>query len=239
MLVDIQINIANIFRENKSIRTELAELTTTVREQKFQITHLKTSLTKITKQCSDTEYDLAAMRKRVNEQQDEIYELYELQDRLEQYTRKNSLEIHGVPESAYSTTEEVVLKLAEALEVPITPQDVEISHKLKRKGNKPIIVKFANHKIKSNIYKSRAKLKNVKVSNLFPSANAATRAAGDHIFLHENLTSYRKKIVNRTNEMRRDGVLLSVWTPDGKIYVKTSPEGRPIKINDLEDLEDL
>ena len=238
LLVDIQINIANIFRENKSIRTELAELTTTVREQKFKITHLKTSLTKITKQCSDTEYELAAMRKRVNEQQDEIYELFELQDRLEQYTRKNSLEIHGVPESAYSTTEEVVLKLAEALEVPISPQDVEISHKLKQKGNKQIIVKFANHKIKSNIYKSRAKLKNVKVSNLFPSANAATRAAGDHIFLHENLTSYRKKIVNRANEMRRDGVLLSVWTLDGKIYVKTSPEGRPIKINDLEDPKD-
>ena len=109
----------------------------------------KTSITKIAKQCSDTEYELVEIRKRVNEQQDEISELYELQVRLEQYTRKNSLEIHDVPESAYSTTEEVVLKLAETLEVPITPQDVEISYKLKRKGNKPIIVKFANHKIKS------------------------------------------------------------------------------------------
>ena len=104
---------------------------------------------------------------------------------------------------------------------------------------KQIIVKFANHKIKSNIYKSRAKLKNIKVSNLFPSATAATRVAGDRIFLCENLTSYRKKIVNRANEMRRDGLLLSVWTLDGKIYVKTSPEGRPIKINDLEDLENV
>ena len=131
------------------------------------------------------------------------------------------------------------MKLAEALEVPITPQDVEICNRLKRKGKKPIIVKFANHKIKSNIYKSRTKLKNIKVSNLFPGANAATRAARDRIFLHENLASYRKHIVNRANEMRWDGVLLSVWTPDGKIYVKTSPEGRPIKMNDLEDLESL
>ena len=130
-LVDIQINIANIFRENKSIRNELTELTTTVREQRHEIAHLKTSLTKVTKQCSDNEHELAAARKRVNEQQDEIYELYVLQDKLEQYTRKNSLEIHGVPESTYSTTEEVVLKLAEALEVSLTPQDVEISHKLK------------------------------------------------------------------------------------------------------------
>ena len=45
MLVDIQINLANIFRENKSIRNEMSELTTTVREQKLEITHLQTSLT--------------------------------------------------------------------------------------------------------------------------------------------------------------------------------------------------
>ena len=32
--------------------------------------------------------------------------------------------------------------------------------------------------------------------------------------------------------MRRDEV-------DGKVYVKTSPKGTPIKINDLEDLESL
>jgi len=57
MLVDIQINIANIFRENKSIRNELAELTTTVREQRHEIAHLKTSLTKVTKQCSDNEHE--------------------------------------------------------------------------------------------------------------------------------------------------------------------------------------
>ena len=92
---------------------------------------------------------------------------------------------------------------------------------------------------KSNIYKSRTKLKNIKVSNLFPGANAATPAAGDRIFWHENLTSYGKKIVSRVNKTRRDEVLQSVWTLDGKVYVKTSPEGRAIKINDLEDLESL
>ena len=70
------------------------------------------------------------------------YELYDLQDRLEQYTRKNSLEIHGVP------PEEVVIKIAEALEVPVHPNDIEIAHKLNKKGNKPIIVKFLSNKVK-------------------------------------------------------------------------------------------
>ena len=57
--------------------------------------------------------------------------------------------------------------------------------------------------------------------------------------LFENLTSYRKKIVNRANEMRNDDSILSVWTMDGKIFIKTSHEGRPIKISELEDLDYL
>ena len=43
-----------------------------------------------------------------------------------------------MPEEAYETTEEVVLKLASALDVPVNPPDIEISHKLRRKGAKPI-----------------------------------------------------------------------------------------------------
>ena len=39
--------------------------------------------------------------------------------------------------------------------------------------------------------------------------------------------------------MRRNEELLSVWSMDGKIYVKTSPQGTPIKINELEDLDYL
>lgn len=210
MLVDIQISISNVLLDNRKTRNNLAELTTIVCEQKSEIASLKASLVKITKQCIDAERKLAAAKKCVNEQREEIYELYYLHDKLEQYTRKNLLEIHGVPESAYSMTEEVVLKLAQALEVPITAQDFKISHTLKRKGNKPIIVKLASHKIKSSIYKATAKLKIIKVSNLFLKATGATRTAGNHIYLYENLTSHGKKIVSRANELKRDGILLSV-----------------------------
>ena len=165
--------------------------------------------------------------------------LYDLQDNLAQYTRKNILEIHGEPESAHTTTEDAVLKVAEALEMSIQLQDIETSHKLNRKGIKPIIVKFLSHKVKSNLYRARAKLKNVKISSLFHGTSYATTVEAERIFLNERLTSYRRKIVNRANEKRKNGELLSVWTLDGKIYVKTSPEGTPIRINELEDLECL
>ena len=102
MLVDIQINVASILRENKTMSTEIASLKSTIQQQKVNISSLKTFFDRITKQ--NAERELAATRKILHKQEDEIYELYDLQARLEQYTRKNSLEIHGVPESAYLKT---------------------------------------------------------------------------------------------------------------------------------------
>ena len=44
-------------------------------------------------------------------------------------------------------TEEEVLKLATSLNVNVNPSDIEIAHKLKRRGNNssPVIVKFISH----------------------------------------------------------------------------------------------
>ena len=86
---------------------------------------------------------LASTKKKLNEESEETERLNEELDNLEQYKRKNSLEIHGVPEDAYTSTEEVVIKLGETLSVPIKPEDIEMSHKLNTR-NKPIIVKFVS-----------------------------------------------------------------------------------------------
>ena len=239
MLIDIQITVNNILLENKRISGEVMELKSTVYKQKAELSAIKESLDLTTKQRANTEKELAAVRNQLAEKEEEIAELYYLQDRLEQYTRKNSLEFHGVPESAYSSPEEVVLKISEALEVPVGPQDIEISHKLNNKGNHPIIAKFISHKVKSNLYRVRTKLKSIRMTDLFPGSSYATTTEANRIYINENLTSYRKRIMKKASEKRRDGELLSVWSLDGTIFVKTSPAGRPIKISEPEDLDHL
>jgi len=108
---------------------------------------------------------------------------------------------------------------------------------LNRKGNKPIIVKFASHKTRTSLYKARVTLRNIKLPNLFPGTHSPE--SKDRISIYESLTSYRKTIVKEANKMRRDGELLKVWTKDGQIYVKTSPEARPIRIMELDDLKSV
>ena len=52
-------------------------------------------------------------------------------------------------------------KMASVLNVNVNPTDIEISDKLKRRGNNSslIIVKFLSHKVKTSLYKKRVKLR--------------------------------------------------------------------------------
>lgn len=45
--------------------------------------------------------------------------------------------------------------------------------------------------------------------------------------------------MKEANQMRKDGMLSSVWSMDGKIYVKTSPDGAVQRIHSQEDLDNL
>ena len=64
----------------------------------------------------------------------------------------------------------------------------------------------------------RTALKDITVSALFPTSNYATSLGrGNRIFLNENLRAYRRSVVKKANGMRKNGLLVSVWTIDGKI----------------------
>ena len=105
------------------------------------------------------------LKKKVDDQRNESNELYEQQDNLEQYTCKNSLEIHGIPEDLYASTEQV----------DILPEHIDISHKLFTGKNNPksIIVKFISHKKKMQLYKKRTNLKKIKLAEMFPGPSSA------------------------------------------------------------------
>jgi len=88
MLVGIQLTVSNILRQNSKLTNEVAEPRSAFHQKKSELTAVKTTLSKMMKQQDDLETELVAARKKVNEQEDEIAEPYDLQDDLEQYTRK-------------------------------------------------------------------------------------------------------------------------------------------------------
>ena len=148
--------------------------------------------------------------------------------------RKHKRGERGSIEEGQSDPKRTSMAAVEGVHLVTEPSTTELN----TRGSKAIIAKFISHKVKTNLYRARTKLKQVKLADFFPDSSYATRVQSTRIF-NENLTSYRRRIMSKANEKRRDGELLHAWSMDGTIYVKTSTDGRPIKLIEFEDLENL
>lgn len=96
---------------------------------------------------------------------------------------------------------------------------MQLVYSYNNKGNKAIIAKFIGHKVKSNLYRARAKLKSIKMINLFSGSSYATTTEANGTCNNENVTSYRRAIMKKANGKRSNGELISVWSLDGTSFV--------------------
>ena len=130
--------------ENRKMSEELEELKASFDSQGRQISQLKQSLAKANKANKELQEQLKKQNKKIQDQESQMSEILYQNDEIEQYTRKNSIKIHGIPEELYTSTNEVVTRLAQKLNVLISTEHIDISHKLYNGKDKPksIIVKL-------------------------------------------------------------------------------------------------
>ena len=94
--------------------------------------------------------------------ENEIESLKTEQDRLEQYTRRNSLRISGLPESDHEDVCEKVLSLCNGkLRTPVKAIDIDRVHRVGRPGTgtRQILVKFATYGTRASVFKAKAVLR--------------------------------------------------------------------------------
>ena len=77
------------------------------------------------------------------------------------------------------------------------------------------------------------------MSSVFARCPVSIPEFKDRIFINENLTGHRRFVMGQANKMRRDGLLLGCWSLDGKMFVKTSPDGSRTRIFSEDDLKNL
>ena len=134
---------------------------------------------------------------------------------LEQYSRRNCLIIHGIEETTGESTDDLICSVAkEELDVTILPEHIDRSHRIGQRGRKdqrgrplhrPIVAKFATYGPRSRIYAARSKL----------------QKSTKRIFIHENLTSDRQKLLKNVKS-KYTSPEHKVWTQDAKIKIRTN-----------------
>ena len=244
ILIEVQGTIKQLLKTSFQLSTDVLDLKSSVERNRHEVSNLKQELVKQNKYIASLEKQLTKTSKYVKEHADELQDIQVNLDNLEQCSRKNSLEFHGIPDEVNMSTDQVVCKIAQAIGVETQENDIEISHRIGRKrGDKPVLAKFVSHKVKSRIYKARTNLTAISVQSLFPgpsiSVVSETTVRPKGIYINENLTPYRKEMMSLAVEKRHDGKINKVWTLDGKIFIKTTPTGNPRLMFSLEDVKEL
>jgi len=93
MLVVLQCSVNNILCHNQNLKEEMLALKLSVDTQGREFQKMKESVERITKENESLKNELLLAKGKLKEQKEEMQSLWSSLDDLEQYTRKNSLEI--------------------------------------------------------------------------------------------------------------------------------------------------
>ena len=173
-------------------------------------------------------------------------------EELEQYGRRENLEIHGIPLADNEDTGKIVQIVAKALKVQLSKSDISTSHRLfnsnlndqhqkllnhrdqqpsamRRHQPPPIIVRFCNRDKRNEMFSKRLKLKSVS-NEIYPKPNAEILA------IRENLTKFRKFLFSEANKVKHALCYQFLWTRQGQILLRKDSTSRIIKISNPNDL---
>lgn len=108
------------------------------------------------------------LRGTVRDMESKLSQLSDTCNDLEQYSRRDCVEILGIPFHRDEDTNKIVRNVGNLIGVHIEEKDISISHRLPTRklyrdqgnvyNNSAIIVKFLHHDVKEQLYQARARI---------------------------------------------------------------------------------
>lgn len=163
---------------------------------------------------------------------------------LEQYGRKNSVEIQGVPLPVPTSTGaqprenaiEVVHRIGAAVGFQFQPYTIDACHRLGKVSNRSqppgIIVKFTCRVEKESFMQKVKSRRDFSTRHVNGFENFDQR-----IFVNDNLTEFNKMLFKKAREFKKANNFLFVWYKNGKILLRKTEKGKVFVISSLDDLK--
>lgn len=144
-------------------------------------------------------------------------------DQLEQYSRRISVRISGIPEKNQEDPEHEVNAVFTAMGISPT---IQRCHRVGPKSTegkpRPLLVQFTGYRDK----------------NLVISKRNSLRRTMPQVFVNEDLTRKRAKLLFLARKMITDKKLLGAWSSDGRILVKNN-QNKIVAISSEQELSQI
>ena len=176
----------------------------------------------------------------MSETQDRVVSLEKSTHSGLQHNRKWNLEIDGIPSNIGDDPKELevaAIKIIEAINVPVSPDEIDAIHRLPARRNIPhgsipppksTIIRFKSRKVVEAINLNKKKLKNIGELDIkITGLNNDSR-----IFIRPSLCPYYSNLAYNCRVLKRNKVITSVnVTEEGKIIIKERLGDDGIKVN--------
>ena len=151
-----------------------------------------------------------------------------------QYSRKETAELHGVPDSfGGDDLEKNILKLFNDIkpedEPKFEPHDIHACHRLAVKSR--VIVKFVHRKRFRALMTKRASLKNDQIKEKYQLTNA--------LYLNESMSAPFKKMFYLCKKLQDDKHIISFWFFNGNLNIRMVEKGTIYKVAHESDIAEL
>ncbi|XP_046666521.1 uncharacterized protein LOC124358271 [Homalodisca vitripennis] len=155
---------------------------------------------------------------------------------LEQYSRKNNLEINGIPETPKENVSGLVRDVGVALGVEIQETDISTAHRVpsfNKDRVPPLIVQFSRRTVRDtllNKFKDKKTMTAEQINAAFPAQK---------IYVSEHLTPENKMFLSKLKNKCKESGYKFAWCKDGKFFVRKCEGERFIRIENDEELNKL
>lgn len=167
--------------------------------------------------------------------QEDLVEVERHSHNLDQYTRRNNIEISGIPNSVKDKDlEGKCIDIFSSVDIDVKPEEIEACHRLpSRNANKDknVIVRFVNRKVIEKACSKESRNKLSACSKLELGFQEDTK-----LFFNENLSPYYRRLAWMCRELKRKKEISGTWFRDGKLFYKMDDDSYPECVSHSEDL---
>ena len=161
--------------------------------------------------------DNKKLHSKIEDLEKKLYETELSFNRLDQYNRRNNIEIQGIPSNVADedkfTTEDKFANAFKSLNIDIKKSDIEECHRLGKANLKNTIVRFVNRKHSEEALAKKSDLKKIDNVNLNFESNVV-------LFFSKNLTPFNQHLAWKCCELEWAVKIHSSWSSKGVIKLR-------------------
>ena len=233
---EIQIAIAPLLEEIRSLRREFIQMREEVRECSCR------------GQCEETKQEMLQLKEKVqrlegleNEVKSlsaTIQEMKKENNARDQWSRMNNVEIVGIPERKDENLTVVTCKIAAFFGIPLQPSDVQFAHRVtprSENARKPkiVIAKLARVDLKDNLIAA------VRLKRGLSTKDIGFPGEEKKIFINYHLSRDNKNLLLKTKEYAKSKGIKYVWVSRSRIFLRRSDTSPVQLISTIADFDKI